>query len=1187
MHLKSLVLKGFKSFADRSVLSLEPGVTVVVGPNGSGKSNISDAVLWVLGEQSAKQLRGSAMEDVIFAGSSARPAVGVAEVDLVLDNSDGTLPLEFREVVVTRRMYRSGESEYLINNSPARLMDILDLLHDSGLGRDTQSIISQGRLETILQSRPEDRRALIEEAAGVLKHKKRKERSLRKLAAMDAHLERAKDITVEIERQVRPLQRQADRAQEHAGLSAELREVELALAVDDLRTLREQWNEVSRLEKEAEAEVELSRYRLAEKERELEKLQQMLEEKGLFVGDLSEQRRRIQSVVERVDTGLLLLEEKGKNLVERLSELRAKLYQAESRSKQRSGDLERLTSERQDTGARLQALYSQLNELRRDAEALRKNRIAADEALAAATAEARRRKKMLDDDRLLLAKAEKNLSAFDLENELLSNRAEQIAEQSEGFRTTLSARRARLGQIEEQVSHASREAALAESDVDKRVRVLDDRKRQLDVAREALSAARAESRALADVDRAFESASPALSWVLERDEEFGGLVGPIAEMFSAPEHLEQLVELLLGADLFGLLVEDAGTASSIARRLTDESEGSIALLPLRSARSTVGTAPHVGVRLLDEVVFSTRDAAAAEALLGDVYLVDSIDEGLAAVASDVTGARFATREGAVVWPNGKVTIGTRLSDVEGVLVRKRRMHQLSDEIDRSMSTVAEAEFALSQAEEALQAAQQDALEISQRMAGLRGEHDSLLQEVGRLEQSLTALERDAESVRRRRDELLARTENDRPVVDEIAERIERSIEEVAELDEAAVLAAEERDRRFREESEVAGRLSTCQVEIATVSEREVHFKSQVNAITRELAELEETVRASAAAEKSLEVLRSRIQPMHDLYVVLQERAETWASKLRDRASLEQADSESLKSTISGAQEAVRAAQAGIEGRTAAVSEVRVTKAQLETQVEMAVKKIIEDNGVSLETALAVDPLEDRRASEDRAHRLRRQISQMGPVNPIAMQEFEALKARRDFMRTQIEDLEGSRKALSKIVAAIDRKMRDRFLETFEEVDRNFQEIFSVLFPGGSSQLQLTDPDRPEETGVEVIAQPRGKKLTKMMLMSGGEKSLTALALLFAVYKTRPVPFYILDEVEAALDDTNLRRFVSFVDSMRSKTQFIIVTHQRRTMEMADVLYGVSMQADGVSKVVSQKLDRTQVDSEDADELAVV
>ena len=534
MHLNSLILKGFKSFADRTVLSLEPGVTVVVGPNGSGKSNISDAVLWVLGEQSAKTLRGHAMEDVIFAGSSARQPVGVAEVDLVLDNSDGTLPLEFTEVTITRRMYRSGDSEYLINQSPARLMDVQDLLHDSGLGRDTHSIISQGRLDEVLNSRAEDRRTLIEEAAGVLKHKKRKERALRKLTGMEAHLERAKDVSSEIERQLRPLERQANKAASHAGLVKELRDVECALAVDDLRRLQAEWEGLAKLENEADADIELSRYRLGEKERELEKFQMMLEEKGLFVGDLSEQRRRMQSILERLDAGLLLLEEKGKNLVARLSDLRAKLHQSETRAASRGGELEALSAERGETDGRLKALYGQLNELRKESETVRKARLAADEELARLGSELRRARKLLEDDRASHSKGQQALQAFSLEQDLLAQRADQVREAGQSAHATLSARRSRLESLQAQLARLKRDMALADGDVDKRVRVLDSRRRELDTRREALTASRGEAKGLEEVDRAFASASPGLAWAISKERDLKGIVGPLSQRRSRP-----------------------------------------------------------------------------------------------------------------------------------------------------------------------------------------------------------------------------------------------------------------------------------------------------------------------------------------------------------------------------------------------------------------------------------------------------------------------------------------------------------------------------------------------------------------------------------------------------------------------------------------------------------------------------
>jgi chromosome segregation protein len=452
----------------------------------------------------------------------------------------------------------------------------------------------------------------------------------------------------------------------------------------------------------------------------------------------------------------------------------------------------------------------------------------------------------------------------------------------------------------------------------------------------------------------------------------------------------------------------------------------------------------------------------------------------------------------------------------------------------------------------------------------------MLEELGRLEQALTDLDAERDGIAARQAAITERSTKDGPARDTVLERIAVLDAEVERLEEEAAVKSEERDNKFREEAAIATRLAQCQVDIATVTEREVYHKRQLAAATAELAEIEDTLAAAADTEASLELLRERVQPVHDLYAALLDRAEYWAVKLRDRARFEAADSESLRETIHAAQEGVRDAQAALEQCTAAMSDLRVDKGQLQVQVDTAVQRIVDEYGVPIERALDMPELDDRERGADRVIRLRRQIANMGPVNAIAVEEFQSLSERRSFLSSQIEDLASSRTALQKVVRAIDRKMRDLFLQTFEEVNEHFQEVFAVLFPGGHAELRMTDPDDPEQTGVEVIAQPLGKKLQKMTLMSGGEKSLTALALLFALYHTRPCPFYILDEVEAALDDSNLRRFISFLDTLRRHTQFVVVTHQRRTMEMADVLYGVSMQSDGVSKVVSQRLDRTKV-----------
>ncbi|MDI6900428.1 MAG: chromosome segregation protein SMC [Anaerosomatales bacterium] len=1172
MYLKSLTLKGFKSFADRSRMTFEPGAAVIVGPNGSGKSNISDAVLWVLGEQSAKQLRGNAMEDVIFAGSSARQPVGVAEVDLVLDNSDGTLPLEFDEVTITRRMFRSGESEYLVNQTPVRLMDVQELLHDTGLGRDTHSIISQGRIDEILNSKPEDRRSLIEEAAGVLKHKKRKERAVRKLTSMDVHVDRIKDVLAEIDRQLRPLQRQATKAAEYRDLAAELKELEVALAVADLRALQEQWDAVCKREREQDAEIELARYRLAEKERELAKFLSLLEEKGLFVGDLSEQRRRLQSVLERLNSGLLLLEEKGKNLVERLSELRQKIHHSESRLAQRLSEVEQIAEERAVTEARLQALYTQLGEVRREAETAKKERLAAEEVLTEVTAEQRRTRKELDDARLELADVKQALSAFSLETELLVERAEAVKQQRSALFETLAARRARSDQTTAELDRARRELSLAESEVDKHVRLVESRRTELTRRRDELTDLRAEIRALEEVDRAFEAASPALAWLLSKEKDLPGVLGPLTEHISVSEEYERVLEAALGSDVFCVLVRDPASPAEVVATLEAHGSGDYAVMPVAARHGEAPAGP--GVRLVDQISCHDDVRAALEALIGDIRVLDTLEDALRAAAAPDARARFATRSGHIVWPSGKVRVGPELEEDSGVLARKRRLGDLRDALAATEASLGEAEAALVNAEESLSAEQQQALELSQRVASLAGEDGSTREEIGRLEQSITDVDKEAAGIDLRRRQIEERTAKDRPQERELDERIERATARLQELEEESAQRREERDTRYREESEVATRLSTCQVEIAAVSEREVHLKRRMAAAAAERAELDDTVAASRDTEIALETLRERIQPLHDLYSVLLERAEHWAVRLRDRARFEQADSESLRQTIHEAQEGVRTAQSAVEEASAAMSHLQVEKGQLEIQVTTAVAKVVEELGVPLERALQAARIDDREATIERAHRLRKRIANLGPVNPVAVEEFDHLQDRRDRLQEQLDDLLASQKALQKIIRAIDRKIRDRFLETFELVDSHFQEVFGVLFPGGQASLSLTDPDDPETTGVEVVAQPRGKRLQKMSLLSGGEKSLTALALLFAVYRTRPCPFYILDEVEAALDDSNLRRFIAFVDSLRHHTQFVIVTHQRRTMEMADVLYGVSMQADGVSKVVSQRLDRT-------------
>ena len=1181
MYLKSLVLKGFKSFADRAVLSLEPGMTVVVGPNGSGKSNISDAVLWVLGEQSAKQLRGQAMEDVIFAGSSARQAVGLAEVDLVLDNSDGTLPLDFNEVVVTRRMYRSGESEYLINGSPSRLMDVLDILNDSGLGRDTHSIISQGSLQNVLRARPEDRRLLIEEAAGILKHKKRKERSARKLKNMDAELQRVHDIAGEIDRQLKPLERQASRARQHEQLSEELKAVELSLAVDDLRRLQDTWRETERLEKEADSLVELARFRVDEKNRELEKYQHLLEEKGLFAGDIAEQRRRCQTALDRLDSGMLLLEEKGRNMVTRLSELRQAVHRSEANRVDVIARLETYESDHRDTVAQLDELTSQLERQQAGANEVHELHEQAERELTEANAQVRACEKEFDECTLAELRATESLSTADVEDGLLVNRISQIEDAHVSTQTTLATRRSHLEDLEVQLTQLQADSLAAKSDIDSRVRIHDDCRARLEEKREQLSSLRAEIKGLEHVDKAVDGSRPLLAWALDhRDDD---VVSPVSELFSAPPALESLVEHLLGSDMFGLMTKDSSASAGLVDRLlkAELSGGELSLVniggaPIERARAKTGT------RLLDEVSYAPEHARVAELLLGDVYVLDSAIDAIEAAAADATGSRFVTRDGVVAWPNGKVTIGTQVTDTEGVLSRKRRLRELQAEEPVMAQAVVESERDVDKALNNLHIAQADDFELSQSIAQVSGEADSLREEVGRLEQAITDQLQEKNQIEQRRARIAEDTAASRAKVKELTDRKNELAARKDELDEKAAAARDKSAALASREDSFTREISTIQVDLATVRERERHLGKQIESLKKEIAQLEETLQVSRETEGNLEILRLRVEPLYDVFTSLREGVQEKAEGLSDRAKIEQAGQGDLRATIDGAREAVAAEQVKLDEANEKLTQVRIEKSKLEVKVEAAIGVITETHGVLLEVALTLDAPENREEEEKRAESLRRKLGNLGSVNPVAVEEYLKLRERRDFIAVQLEDLEAAAKALQRIVAAIDRKMRNRFLDTFKQVNANFEEVFAQLFPGGNGHLELTDPDNPEETGVEVYAQPRGKKVRKQTLLSGGEQSLVALTLLFAVYRVRKTPFYILDEVEAALDDTNLRRLLSYLDSIRSSTQFIIISHQRRTMEMADLLYGVSMRSDGVSKLVSQKLDQQiRLSSEDS------
>ncbi len=1179
MYLKSLTLKGFKSFADKSVLSMEPGITAVVGPNGSGKSNISDSVLWVLGERNAKHLRGSSMEDVIFAGSSARKATGLAEVELVLDNSDGKLPVDFDEVSITRRVYRSGESEYLINGTVARRMDVLDILHDTGLGTGTHSIISQGSLDSILQSKPEDRRALIEEAAGVLKHKQRKAKSERKLANMDTTLARVRDIVGEVERQLGPLERKAKKARQYNELSSELANVSLSLAVDDLRQLQHSWDDACTREQLLVSDLQVKHQAISDADAEIEQLQDQIRKQTEQSGDLSKQYQRASNAVERFDGARLLLHERRRSAQNSAAEVRVSL---ESGHAKRALAVE----ERASAAASLEAVRAELAQAKQkvaELEAARKEnsqtRNDIETELNALERERREAERESEQDRRKLSETREILAnglahvklveARAKELELSLGQAEEVAQKLSDARK--SAQDA-LEAVQQQESAARARVASGIKERDERRHAQDEAHKQVTVLESQIAA-------LEEVERTNAAVGPARNWLVDQAKSSGISLSALSHAVRAPEGYEELVEVLLASDISALMIAtDDEAAALIGSLLSSGESGQVSLLPANAMRGAC-VAHDValscgGKALVDELTYSSDSASAVEALLGDVVVCENLASARAA-AGKHKGAqvRFVTADGCIIWPNGKISVGAAEAVASGALSRARQLDEARAALVEAKKAFEEAKEAQDQAERALRSSQAESLELSQKLAEQRGVTQAAQTEALRATNALEASRKDFADVQKQREEAQQTVASARPTVEALEKKL-ASADTEAKARASRIEELNEQVIPLRKQAaQLRDSLSEAKLNAATLSERDSYTQRIVSARTRDVESVdasEAELRSNLAAKL---VMQQRITPLLAIFETLTESARLRTSALEKAADAAQNSSSGLHAQVNHAREVSKAAHEAYDGVNGQLSAARVEKGRLEVQVETAVNAIVVDMATPLDHALKLPNLENRPEAEDSAFKLKRRIANMGSINPDAAQEYEELKSRYDYLSAQLSDLDSARRSLSKIVRVIDARMKDDFTNTFAQVDKNFREIFATLFPGGSAELILTDPQDMDNTGVEVNAQPAGKRITKMMLMSGGEKSLTALALLFAVYRIRSAPFYILDEVEAALDDSNLRRLTAYLESIRSETQLIMITHQRRTMEMADVLFGVSMQSDGVTKVISQRLEQ--------------
>ncbi|MBI3689092.1 MAG: chromosome segregation protein SMC [Actinobacteria bacterium] len=1193
MHLKSLTLKGFKSFASATQLRFEPGITCVVGPNGSGKSNVVDGIAWVLGEQGAKALRGGKMDDVIFAGTSGRAALGRAEVTLTIDNTDGALPIEYSEVSITRRLFRSGDSEYEINGQSCRLLDIQDLLSDSGIGREMHVIVGQGQLDSVLQARPEDRRGFIEEAAGVLKHRKRKEKALRKLDAMQANLARIQDLAAELRRQLKPLGRQAEVARRAAVIQAELRDARLRLLADDVVELR------GTLDKELADEAAI-RQRRAEVEQALTAAQDRETELDQVMAATAPQLARAQEAWFR----LAALEERFRGTAQLAAE-RARHLSAQPEESGSGRDPAELEREAEEVRAAEEELEDVL--------AGDQDRLAGAVAGRQATEQ-----RLADAERALVAAVK-----------AVADRREGLARLT-GQVDSLRSRLAKAGEEIERVSASiadardrAAESRAAFESLQGQVGALDAGELDLDARHE--SAVRALEEVTAQVetllageheaerDRSTWSARhEALALGLTRRDGTGallasgsrvpGLLGSVAALLTVEPGYEAALAAALGgiaeavavstvadavAALEMLKADDAGRAgvlvggASAAPGAGDARSGWPDLPPhARWALDVVGGPASLGpalYRALDRVAV-VHDLAGALALVTDHPRIKAVTP-----AGDLLGPDWAIGGSASV--PSVIEVQAAVDEARQKLNEAdARLRQLGAEITGARTERARRAAMVETAMNALNESDAQMNAVAEQLAQLGSVARAATAEAERLERARA----EAEQARDRDRDGLAALEQRLELAEAVPVDEEPSAEIRDTLDEAA---------RVARQAELEARLA-----VRTGEERVRALRGRADSLLQ-AAQAERAARARRAQARRQRVRGARIA---QAVAGTAEAAMAGIARSLARAAAERDMAQQDRVLHEGELQALRATtrdlSAELDRLTSVVHKDEVARAERRLRLEQLESKVAEEYALDLLTlaaeygpqvpvpATAAETFEYEQArergeqvvapqparfhrptQEKRAARAERDLALLGRVNPLALEEFAALEERYKYLGEQLEDLKATRRDLLTVVRDVDERIHDVFRSAFEDTAREFEVVFRTLFPGGEGRLVLTDPDDLLTTGVEVEARPPGKKVKRLSLLSGGERSLTAVALLVAIFRARPSPFYVMDEVEAALDDVNLGRLLELIQQLRDSSQLIVITHQKRTMEIGDALYGVSMRGDGISQVISQRL----------------
>lgn len=1180
MYFKRIDMHGFKSFAEPVSIEFHEGITCIVGPNGSGKSNISDAIRWVLGEQSPKMLRGGKMEEVIFAGTASRKSRGMAEVTLVVDNSTGILPIDYAEVAITRRMYRSGESEYSINNNQCRLRDIRELIMDTGIGVDGYSLIGQGKIADIVSNKPESRREIFEEAAGIVKYRTKKAESERKLESTNANLERVNDIISEIEARIGGLKEDSEKAKEYLVLRDRYQELEINVTLKNIENI--------------ELKNEYIKDDLSELVSQIDDLK---EDKTAIDSDITSNRNRNEELGKlgnETRDRLLLSVEKINSLVNRNQLNGEKLATIEKDKERLTEEIAAVDSKLEKENESAKEFYISKNKIDEELAVLEadlsekiRNYTEITAALSADAEEIDSQKNKIFELHSTISNKNSEInSLLSLQNTLEKRKIQILAEKETDDSASLDltgryeSSVSELSSLKEQFQKIESDNHAFKQQYNENVMMEKQLAKELEELKISIGQISTRKKMIEEMESSYEGYNNAVKFVMKSN--LPGINGVVAELIEVPRGYETAIETALGAALQNIVCEDDRSAQAAIGALKANKAGRLTFLPIRSMRDS---SLNYDQRLRNAegfkgfgvqcIKYDPKYQKVMEYLLGRVIIVDTLDHAVKlSKNSSGGGLRFVTLEGEVINSGGAITGGTFRNNTSNLLERKAEAKQLGEKlVSMEQSKISGDKEIETLREEILQG--QDLIGKMDR--NHREKELELLSKensIGTMKQQLADWRLSDEKRQRELNNIDNETKSSESMIEEIKAVVKRAEEEIAEIEKMADSGVIKYEEKKAELDAINEEITKARIAVGTAESQKNHVGQLLSRITEYKTELAEEKAAKELAIQSLEEEKQGLEnggsSLADEIRVMEQEKESVEKYLAEIEEEKAAVSKYLNEIIQK-KESMDSILTGYQDQK---YELEIKQAKYETQLDSYKDKLWEEFEVSYLQAIEFRKKDFNLASAVKETReIKNRIKELGEVNVGAIKEYESVSERYEFLDEQRNDILGAMSSLKQIIDDMDKTIKQSFKESFDKIMANFELAFTELFGGGAAELRLEDENNPLECGIEIVAQPPGKKLQNINLMSGGEKTMTAIALMFAVLKAKPTPFCILDEVEAALDDANIDRFAKYLTNFKN-IQFALVTHQKATMEYADVLYGVTMPEQGISRVISLRLGDT-------------